>query len=585
MIVLGLLALACASPPAPPPPEDPSVLARFRGGEVSAAELDALLEQSASAGVDGGDPTAGASDGKAPSEDPRIRSLTEIAAGKVLAAEAMAWDEPSLIARIDAAVEQATSNLLLQTMSERRGWIDPELSPEELRAYFEAHPEFYAEPRRARLQHIFLRAETGVMTPGSREEIRQRLEAIRQEAVGGADFAALVRQHSESATAAGGGFMTLEATTPVPPAFAAAVWSLEVNAFSEAVDAGNGFHLIKLMQLFEPARRSFEESLDHLRRKAGQAKVRDLQEQLIREVGPRYDLERHYERLSTDPDTSDSAVLISYRGGAAFTLSALLFELHEAIQEQLFQGYTPDVHRILDQVAANRLLVLEAREEKLEAEPDIARRIAESTEGLRAQAALQRRLELSVAAVPETEMRAYFEQNKDRYQTLRTYDLTVIHLERRRGESFWQALKRGEELVTRIRGGEDMESLAREHSRHYSAAAGGRMRFLTGIGVRTRIQATAKFRRRLEALSPGQVSDPFLSECYDPPRLSYVRTGVFIVRLDALHEPVQQSFEKMVEAVRQNYLRRNHQRLVSAVRRQVAAEIGLEIFADRLPPI
>ena len=586
----GLLVLACAAPPAPPPPDDPSVLARFQGGEVSIAELDAYLQQAAAAASDSppsdaAPSPAGEGGENVAAEDPRIHSITEIAVDEALASEAGGWQDPALIAQRNASIELAAQNLLLELMKERQGWTDPELSQEELRAYFDAHPELYAEPRRARLQHIFLRAETGVLAPVERQQVRQRLEAVRQEVVSGADFTALVRQHSESATATGGGFMTLDATARVPLAFSAAVWGLEVNAISEVVDAGNGFHLIKLRQIFEPAQRSFEESLEHVRRKGGQAKVRELQQQLIREVGPKYGLERHYGRLSNDPDDAEPAILIHIQGVPPYTLRDFLSELHEAFQEQLFQGYTKDVHRLLDQVAANRLLVLEAKNLKLEEEPEVARQLAESARHLRTQAALRRRLELAVAAVPESEMRDYFEQNEDRYQTLRNYGLTVIHLKPRRGDSFWQTLKRGEEMVARIRGGEDMESLAREHSRHYSASVGGKMRNLTDVGVRTRIQATAKFRRQLEVLEPGQVSDPFLSECYDPSRLLYVRTGVFIVRLDARYEPIQQSFEDMAEAVRQNYLRRNHQHLVTAARQQVAEEIGLEIFADRLPPI
>ena len=482
LVLSGLLVLACTSPPAPPP-EDPSVVARFEGGEVSIPELDAYIErqaQQAAAAAPGNEPI-GASDAQAPepaptedSEDSRIQSLTEIAVDRALAAEAAAWTAPQLVNQVAASAEQATTGLLLAAMIERQGWTDPELSDEELRAYFEAHPEFYDEPRRARLQHIFLRAEKGVKEPAERQEIRQRLAALRQEALNGADFSALARQNSESATAASGGFMSLEATTPVPEAFSAAVWSLKVNEISEVVDAGNGFHLIKLTQLFEPARRTFEESLDHIRRKAGQTKVRDLMEQLIRDVGPRYGLERHYDRLISDPEASEPAILLSLKDGPPYTLTDLLNELHEALQEQLFQGYTRDVIRVLDQVAANRLLVLEAKAQKLNEEPEIARQIAEATEQVRTEAALQRRLDQAVAAMPESEIREYFEQNEDRYQTLRTYDLTVIHLEPQRGESFWQALKRGEALVARIRAGEDMEALAREHSRHYSAAAVGR---------------------------------------------------------------------------------------------------------------
>ncbi len=575
--LLALLTLACASPPEPPPPpEDPSVVARFRGGEVSLAEVDAYLEAKPASSGEGTDAATGG--------DARIQPVVEIAARKALAAEAAALADPAFAARVEAAAQKAGDAILLEAMIERRGWTDPELSPDELAAYYETHPEFYAEPRRARLQHIFLRAETGVVPAAEREETRLRLEALRQEALDGADFTALARQHSQSATAASGGFMSINAESPLPREFSAAVWSLPVNGVSEAVDTGNGFHLIHLKQIYEPVRRSFEESQEHLRRMAGKAKVRELQEQLIREAGPRYGVDRTYDRLSADPESAEPVVLIRHRDGA-YTLSDLLNDLPDPLQEQLFQGYLPNVHQVLDQVTANQTLILEAKAEKLEEDPGVGGRISAMMKDIRYQAALQRRLELAVAALPESAMREYFDQNAERYQTLKTWDLTVIHLDRRPGESMWQTLKRGEGLVAQVRGGEDMESLARQHSRHYSAAGGGRLRYFTDGGVRTRVQATAKFRRQLQALSPGEIAAPFLAECYDAARLRYLPTGVLIVRLDAVHEPVPQTYEVMSGAVRQNYLRRHHQRLVAEVRQQVGEEIGLEIFADRLPPI
>ncbi len=514
--------------------------------------------------------------------DVRLQAITEVAVREALSAEAEAT--PELAAALEAAELQTRDRVLLHVMKERSGWSQPELSREELLEYYESHPEFYDQPPLARLQHIYLRAEKAVMSAAERESVSDRLEAIRHEALEGADFAALARQHSESSTAATGGFMSIRRDSPVPRSFAEAVWDLEVSGVSEVVDTGNGFHVIQLNQITEPVRSSFEESQEHLQRKAGQAKVEALQQQLIEEVGPEYSLKRHYERLSQDPDSGETVVLIEHQDGA-YTLDDLLLEIPESMQEQIFQGYLPQIHRFLDQVAAYRLLILEGRAANLEKEPEIARRIEASVEGQRYELALQRRLDQAASTIDEDELREFFDQNEKRYETLRTYDLTVIHLARERGESYWQTLKRGEALVARIRDGEDMESLARKHSRHYSAAAGGQLQFFTDNGVRTRVQATAKFRRRLDALSPGEVSDAFLSEYYDQARLQYQPSGVLIVRLDAVHEPVPQTFDDVPDLVLQNYLRRHHRRLVQEVHQQVAEEIGLEIFADRLPPI
>jgi hypothetical protein len=239
----------------------------------------------------------------------------------------------------------------------------------------------------------------------------------------------------------------------------------------------------------------------------------------------------------------------------------------------------------LDQVAVNRLLVLEARRIGLDKEPRIELGNQAQLDGIKYELGLERWLDELVAAVPEPELRGYFWQNRERYQSLRTLDLSVILLKPPEGEELWDTLKRGERLVEQIRAGADFAELARAHSQHYSAKDGGRIQDINDHAIARKVQSTAKFRRRLSALADGDVSDAFFSECYDPGPLRFVPTGVLIVRRNGATLPRQLDFEAAEDMVRDQYQRRYHTRLVEEAVAAIADEVDLTIDLAALPPL
>ena len=166
---------------------------------------------------------------------------------------------------------------------------------------------------------------------------------------------------------------------------------------------------------------------------------------------------------------------------------------------------------------------------------------------------------------------------------MRTYDLSVIFL--RDQGNLWELLKRGEELVKRLRAGADFATLARANSQHYSAARGGRVQGLTDFGLAQMVQSNARFRKTLDRLKDGETSDAFVAQCYDPERLTFIQTGVMIVRRDRTVPPKQQPFEAVEPLVRGRYLERNYSEMVRQVERQVLDSIDWKIHFDKLPAL
>lgn len=191
------------------------------------------------------------------------------------------------------------------------------------------------------------------------------------------------------------------------------------------------------------------------------------------------------------------------------------------------------LHReALDKLIDGELLWQEAQKKKLlasKAEVDAA--LAEVRAGFKAPGAFERRLErggfteasyveylrqqLSIrklvqqkivarVAVPDAEVRAYFEANPARFtrpEQVHVRHILVKVAPTAPEEEQAKARARIDGLLARARGGASFADLAREHSEDPSASAGG------DLGYIARGQMVRPFEEAAFALSPGQVSE------------------------------------------------------------------------------
>jgi parvulin-like peptidyl-prolyl isomerase len=566
LIVLAGLACACRTSAAP---VSTDAVASFRGGEVLKAELEQATRQL---------PAQGKAEGAKTDEDPRRSALESIALRKILAPEASAADSA-----LRDQIAQTRKKVLAAVLSREFGWDGLTATDQEARAYYDAHPEVFKDPEKIRFQHIYFRAESEEMSPAERAVVRTRLEDLRKQIMGGADFDAMARQYSQSADSQSGGWSGMKKGQRTFPAFTEVAWGLKINQVSEVVDTPTGFHIIKLKEKSPPKDRPFDTMKEFARQRAVTDKLEAKQRAFVEEAGKRFGLSKHYERLE-DPKIQDNTVLLTV-GEGTLTMRQLVERVPGPLREHLFNGYFPTIHRFLDSIALEEMMVLEGGARRVAERPEVAEALRQATEEARSKAAFEERLKAKVAKLPEKELRDFFTQNARRYESLRTYDLDVILLKPAPGENPWRVLKRGEGLAKRIAAGEDFAALARAESRHYSASLGGRMTELTDQDISERVQSTAKFRRMLASLKDGEVGPAMVAECYDPERLRFENTGALVVRLVKGHPPVPQPFEKVRTLVQENYLRRNYQRLEAEMKKEVLDSVAFRVHPERLPPL
>lgn len=557
-----VFAAALASLPAGcTPTADSAVVATYRGGTVTADEIERERARRAADAVEAG----------AEGEDPQVLLARQVALRESAVAEATA-PSPDLEAALDAVAEVVLRNARADAL----GWSAIAVGEAELRRRYEEHRDEYRDPEKLRLQDIFLRSETAEQTAEQRRETARRLESLRREILAGADFATLARAHSDSATANSGGWMVLKAGDQVFQSFAEAAWALEPGELSEVIDTPNGFHLVRLVARVPPLDRPFDDVREFVRQQVIREERARLEARYLDEVGTELGLERHYERLADPMVNADEPLL--RLGDRVYTFQRLTEELPEAYQSHLYNRSFEKPREFLDAVALGWVLASDARRVGLAAEPEVARQLEEARRDARYKAAVERLIEERVQSLPREELREYFEANRQRYQTLATTTLRVLLLDLEEDELPWDALKRAEILAERIRSGEDdFGDLARRLSVHYSARDGGLLAELTDYGLGRLVQSRARNRKIIADLAPGEVSQPFVAEIYDPTRLRFERTGIYIVRLEGRRPPVQAELEEVEPMVRANYARRFYQQLRGEVEAELLASIDFRM--------
>jgi peptidyl-prolyl cis-trans isomerase SurA len=165
------------------------------------------------------------------------------------------------------------------------------VSPEEIRRYYDAHLDDYAIAERVKVRDIFF-----ALAPDEDEAGETRLRAkvieVRELAVGGRDFGALARQFSEGPGADKGGELGTFARGEMDHELEQAVFALEPGKVSEPVRTASGFHLLRVDQRIAAGHKPLEEVKDEIREALyNQALEQRFQDWLSRDLRERHHVE------------------------------------------------------------------------------------------------------------------------------------------------------------------------------------------------------------------------------------------------------------------------------------------------------
>lgn len=129
------------------------------------------------------------------------------------------------------------------------------LTDDEARQYYDGNLSQYQTPGQIGARHILLRVEED-----DEEAAAERAAELAAEARGGADFAALAREHSQDeVSAAGGGDLGLFGRGRMVPEFENAAFELAEGEISDPVRSPFGYHVIQVTEKQEEVTQPFDE--------------------------------------------------------------------------------------------------------------------------------------------------------------------------------------------------------------------------------------------------------------------------------------------------------------------------------------
>jgi len=295
-----------------------------------------------------------------------VRQVADRWVDYVLLATALAEDSSLAVLDLDKLIQPERESQTINRLLTSAVPVDTTFTDAELAQAWSAE----GPGQEVRARHILLTVPADAK-PAQRDSIRRRIEQIRAQAAGGADFAQLAQQNSADPSAQQGGDLGWFARGRMVPAFEQAAFALQPGQISPVVESPFGYHVIKLEE-----RRQTElgEQKERFRAYLVQKRQSDGVEGYVKQLSAAADVKvqpgaaEQVREMAKQPSAqlrgrAADRKLVTFRGGD-LTAGELLTTLQGVPPEQLapvVEAKDSAINQILEQQASREVLLVEAR--------------------------------------------------------------------------------------------------------------------------------------------------------------------------------------------------------------------------------
>jgi len=539
--------VGCSRPP------ETDALASWEGGTVTAAQLDAAIRELP---VERKQPAGGQA-----IEEWIGARITDLALPQLLLAR------PGEVAAVEQSALALRARYLASQELGRRYLLSrcpaPTIGDEELSSLYD---EAYPDPSQAWIlvRHIYKRVLPG-SSASQRQAAREALEALRPELGAGASFIELARLHSDSETATEGGLIgRLSRLAPIEVPVRETAWGLADGEISDVVEVSNGFHLLLRERSGSTPRPTFDQARERLQRQASQSRQQGCGSEVLKELGRATTVTADREAL-VDIEAAGAALTIGEEGFTPEQLAGLSPELEPLM-------FSPRPGELLRHFS-EAILLAEAAQQEFATPQQYAALEARQLQQLLAEARWRRERRQRAADRPEAQIRAHFDEHRDRFMTDLELDVGLIVVSSQGEPGRRLAMETAQATRSRIADGESFEALAEAASEHASREEGGRLGSLPL--PRLRVILGSRGMTRAARLSIDEVSEPV--QIQDPPSAAFA-----LVKLYARTEPRARTFEEAREDVINTLGQERIQQLDREVREALLADAGFALHSGNI---
>lgn len=401
-------------------------------------------------------------------------------------------------------------------------------------------------------RHIYFRLDQA-KGEEERSKTREIAASVAERAKNGADFASLVRTHSQSADAAKGGLVQNNRLADLDPLLAKSLADLEEGDVAPLIETRTGLHIVKLERRVRPKRTSAQ-ARQTARALLAQERFHEVRRELLEALRKKTLIQSEHFPWSVGSWSVSESDVAQYHAGDG--------PLQEAQKEHIVELL---------------LLAEEAKQRDL-----LSETLANKIYSGQREAALQRvyheRLTAFLAELPAARFRAIYDASPSAFAAKEAALLDLIWISREEGDNF-KTQQWLEKEVALLRRGASFEDLARNISTGPNASGGGDLGFLS---PRDWARLNPAIYETVLKLRAGDISNPIY--CTERILTSDSRTlsgGFAILRVRRKRPPKQRNFQEALEDVRHAYMQQNARQLEREFQKILLREIDFEIL--RLP--
>lgn len=240
------------------------VLAKVNGREITNNDLNALMHGLGQNAMQFNSPQG------------KQRLLDELVMQELLYSEAIdnGYDNEE---EFKAGLEQMKINILKQ-YAMRKLLSSIKAEDKELEEYYEEHKDAFVDPAAVRASHILV-------------DSKEKAEEIAEKIKNGLDFAEAAKENSSCPSKEVGGDLGEFTRGRMVPEFENAAFDMEVGEVSEPVQTQFGYHIIKVTDKKEEAKKSFDEVKEQVRAQVLAVKQNKAYLEKAEELKGKYEVE------------------------------------------------------------------------------------------------------------------------------------------------------------------------------------------------------------------------------------------------------------------------------------------------------
>jgi peptidyl-prolyl cis-trans isomerase SurA len=195
---------------------------------------------------------------------------------KAVEGSGLAWEDYKTTIR---------NGLLTQEVVRREVGSHINIGNDEVKQYYDAHPQEFTRPEQVVLSEIFLSTEG--KSPEEIESVQKKAEDLRNRVMKGDDFNEIAKRYSEGSTAKDGGDLGTFKQSELAPQLEEVVFKMEKGQITDVIQTKTGFEVLKVENHYQaglqPQAKVENEIMNRLYMQKMQPQMRDYLGQLREE--------------------------------------------------------------------------------------------------------------------------------------------------------------------------------------------------------------------------------------------------------------------------------------------------------------